>query len=96
MANAPDLDVGYVAKLARLDLTADEIALFGAQLAQILQYADQLRAVEVSEVESAAHAVPLFDVVREDEPRDWFTAEQALANAPRAADGLFMVPKVVE
>jgi aspartyl-tRNA(Asn)/glutamyl-tRNA(Gln) amidotransferase subunit C len=35
-------------------------------------------------------------VFREDVPRDWFTAEQALSNAPRQANGLFIVPKVVE
>ena len=38
----------------------------------------------------------LFNVFREDAPRDWFTAEQALSNAPRQANGLFIVPKVVE
>ncbi len=44
----------------------------------------------------AAHALPVFNVFRDDSPRDWFTAEQALSNAPRQANGLFVVPKVVE
>ena len=39
---------------------------------------------------------PLFDVLREDEPRPWFTPEEALHNAPRQANHLFIVPKVVE
>ncbi len=52
--------------------------------------------VDVSDVEAAAHAVPIFNVFREDEPRDWFTAEEALSNAPRQANGLFIVTKVVE
>jgi aspartyl-tRNA(Asn)/glutamyl-tRNA(Gln) amidotransferase subunit C len=47
-------------------------------------------------VEAAAHAIPIFNVFREDEPRDWFTAEEALSNAPRQANGLFIVTKVVE
>jgi aspartyl-tRNA(Asn)/glutamyl-tRNA(Gln) amidotransferase subunit C len=47
-------------------------------------------------VEAAAHALPIFNVFREDEPRDWFTVEQALSNAPRKANDLFIVPKVVE
>ena len=47
-------------------------------------------------VESAAHAVPIFNVFREDEPRDGLSAEEALRNAPRQANGLFVVTKVVE
>jgi aspartyl-tRNA(Asn)/glutamyl-tRNA(Gln) amidotransferase subunit C len=91
-----ELDVAYVAKLARLRLSDDETRVFQEQLARVLEYADKLREVDVSAVEAAAHSVPMFDVVREDEARDWFTAEEALANAPRQANGLFIVPKVVE
>ena len=95
MANT-DLDVAYVAKLARLSLSEEETQLFQAQLQQILAHADKLREIDVSGVEVAAHAVPMFNVFREDAPRDWFTAEEALSNAPRQANGLFIVPKVVE
>jgi len=91
-----DLDVAYVAKLARLNLTDAETQLFQKQLGDVLKYADKLRAVDVSHVEEAAHAIPIFNVFREDESRDWFTAEQALSNAPRQANGLFIVTKVVE
>jgi aspartyl-tRNA(Asn)/glutamyl-tRNA(Gln) amidotransferase subunit C len=96
MARTPDLDVAYVAKLARLNLTADETELFQNQLGRVLKYADKLSEVDVSHVEAAAHAIPIFNVFREDEPRDFFTAEQALSNAPRKANGLFIVTKVVE
>ena len=95
MAN-PDLDVSYVAKLARLSLTEDETRLYQTQLEEVLAYADKLTDVDVSDVEAAAHAVPIFNVFREDQARDWFTAEEALSNAPRQASGLFIVPKVVE
>lgn len=91
-----ELDVAYVAKLARLRLTDDEARLFQEQLTRVLEYADKLREVDVSAVEAAAHSVPMFDVVRADEARDWFTSEDALRNAPRQANGLFVVPKVVE
>jgi aspartyl-tRNA(Asn)/glutamyl-tRNA(Gln) amidotransferase subunit C len=47
-------------------------------------------------VEAAAHALPIYNVFREDVPRDWLTAEETLSNAPRQANGLFIVPKVVE
>ena len=92
----PDLDVAYVAKLARIDLTEAETKLFQKQLGSVLEYVEKLRGVDVSQVEASAHAVPMFDVFREDEPRDWFTAEQALSNAPRQANNLFIVTKVVE
>ena len=92
----PDLDVSYVAQLARLNLTADERRLFQEQLEQVLAYANQLRDVDVSDLEAAAHTVPIFNVFRDDEPREWFTAQEALSNAPRQANGLFIVPKVIE
>jgi len=91
-----DLDVAYVAKLARLNLSDAETQLFQKQLGDVLKYADKLREVDVSHVEAAAHAVPIFNVFREDERRDWLTAEQALSNAPRQVNGLFIVTKVVE
>ena len=93
---AEKLDVLYVANLVRLNLTARETELFQKQLDDVLAYAEQLKRVEVSGVEAAAHAVPLFNVFREDEPHDWFSAEEALRNAPRQANGLFLVPKVIE
>lgn len=95
MSESP-IDVAYVARLARLDLTAEETQLFQQQLAGVLVYADKLREVDVSDVVVAAPVVPMFNVFREDEPREWLTAEEALSNAPRTARGLFIVPKVVE
>lgn len=91
-----DLDVAYIAKLARLRLTSEEARLFQEQLGHVLAYADKLREVDVSGVEAASHAVPVFDVWREDEARPWLTSEEALAHAPRQANDLFLVPKVVE
>jgi aspartyl-tRNA(Asn)/glutamyl-tRNA(Gln) amidotransferase subunit C len=96
MAKTSDLDVAYVARLTRLNLTDEETELFQKQLGDVLKYAEKLREVDVSNVEAAAHALPIFNVFREDAPRDWFTVQQALSNAPRQAKGLFIVPKVVE
>ena len=89
-----DLDVAYVAKLARINLTEDEAKIFQKQLDDVLKYVEKLRQVGVTGVDVAANALPV--VFRDDAPRDWFTAEQALSNAPRQANGLFIVPKVVE
>jgi aspartyl-tRNA(Asn)/glutamyl-tRNA(Gln) amidotransferase subunit C len=96
MAQTPELDVAYVASLARINLTGDEAQVFQKQLDDVLKYAEKLRQVDVTGVDAAAHALPVVNVFRDDSPRDWFTAEQALNNAPRRANGLFVVPKVVE
>ena len=96
MAEPVQIDVAHVAKLARLNLSEEETKLFQAQLGRVLQYAEKLREPDTSHVEPAAHAVPVFNIFREDEPRAGLTAEEALANAPRQANGLFLVTKVVE
>ncbi|MCA1658739.1 MAG: Asp-tRNA(Asn)/Glu-tRNA(Gln) amidotransferase subunit GatC [Verrucomicrobiaceae bacterium] len=96
MAEPAEIDVAHVAKLARLNLSEEETTLFQAQLRRVLDYAAKLREPDTSGIETAAHAVPVFNVLREDKPRDWFSAEEALSNAPRQANGLFVVTKVVE
>jgi aspartyl-tRNA(Asn)/glutamyl-tRNA(Gln) amidotransferase subunit C len=96
MAKTSDLDVAYVARLARINLTETEVKVFQKQLDDVLQYVEKLRQADITDMEPAAHALPIFNVFREDAPRDWFTAEQALSNAPQKANGLFIVPKVVE
>jgi aspartyl-tRNA(Asn)/glutamyl-tRNA(Gln) amidotransferase subunit C len=96
MAKPADIDVAHVAKLARLNLSEEETILFQAQLRRVLDYAAKLDEPDTSGIETAAHAVPLFNVFREDEPRYWFSAEEALSNAPRQANGLFVVTKVVK
>jgi aspartyl-tRNA(Asn)/glutamyl-tRNA(Gln) amidotransferase subunit C len=96
MARTSDLDVAYVARLARVNLTEAEAKVFQKQLDDVLKYVEKLREADVSHVQEAAHALPIFNVFREDTPRDWFTAEQALSNAPRRANGLFIVTKVME
>jgi aspartyl-tRNA(Asn)/glutamyl-tRNA(Gln) amidotransferase subunit C len=96
MARTSDLDVAYVARLARINLTEDEAKIFQKQLDDVLKYVEKLRQLDVTGIDAAAHALPVFNVFRDDAPRDCFTAEQALSNAPRQANGLFVVPKVVE
>jgi aspartyl-tRNA(Asn)/glutamyl-tRNA(Gln) amidotransferase subunit C len=89
-------DVRYTAQLARLNLSDEEIAKFQAQLSQVLDYVEKLKQVDITGVEPTAHANEVFNVFRADESRPWFTPAEALANAPRAANQLFIVPKVIE
>jgi aspartyl-tRNA(Asn)/glutamyl-tRNA(Gln) amidotransferase subunit C len=95
MASA-ELDVKYVAHLARLALTPEEEKQLGAQLGNILGYIEKLRELDVSGVEPTAHAVPMVNVTRADEVRPSLSHEEALRNAPRKSGGLFVVPKIVE
>jgi aspartyl-tRNA(Asn)/glutamyl-tRNA(Gln) amidotransferase subunit C len=91
-----EIDVRYAAQLARLNLSEEEITKFQAQLSLVLEYVDKLGQVDISGVEPTAHTNPVFNVFRPDEPRQWFGPEEALANAPRQANQLFIVTKVIE
>ena len=95
MASA-EIDVKYVAHLARLALTPEEEQQLGAQLGSILGYIEKLRELDVAGVEPTAHAVPLVNVTRADAIRPSLPHADALRNAPRQAGGLFIVPKIVE
>lgn len=94
--SSPELDVRYVANLARIDLSEAEIAQFQTQLGRVLEYVEQLSQVDVSHVEPTAHANDITNVFRTDEARPGLEKKAALANAPRQANGLVMVTKVVE
>ncbi len=91
-----DIDVRYVAHLARLALSPEEEQKLGAQLGDILGYIEKLKEVDVAGVEPTAHAFPLVNVTRPDKVCPSISNEEALRNAPAAANGLFMVPKIVE
>jgi aspartyl-tRNA(Asn)/glutamyl-tRNA(Gln) amidotransferase subunit C len=93
---AAEIDIKYVAHLARLHLTPDEEKKLGEQLGGILGYIEKLKQIDVSGVEPTAHAVPLTNITRPDEIRPSLTHDEALRNAPAKANGLFIVPKIVE
>jgi aspartyl-tRNA(Asn)/glutamyl-tRNA(Gln) amidotransferase subunit C len=93
---ANDFDIKYVAHLARIALTPDEERKLAAQLGHILGYIEKLKELDVTNVEPTAHAVPMLNVTRADEIRPSLSHEDALRNAPRQANGLFIVPKIVD
>ncbi len=93
---AAEINVKYVAHLARLSLSPAEEQKIGAQLGNILGYIEKLRELDVSGVEPTAHAVPMVNVARPDEVRPSLSVADALRNAPSQANGLFLVPKIVE
>ena len=91
-----DFDIQYVANLARIALSPEQEARLAAQLEDILGYVKKLEELDVTGVEPMAHAVPLANVLRTDEVQPSIPQEAALANAPKQANGLFVVPKIVE
>ena len=90
------MDVGYVAHLARIDLTEEETTLFQGQLDQVLHYVEQLDELDVSGVEPTAHAFPVYNVLRKDEVGQSLDHAAVIANAPAASDGEVRVPKIID
>ena len=91
-----EMDLSRAVILARIELTPEEEQRLAPQLGEVLQYVEKLNELDVSGVEPTAHATPLSNVMREDEPRESLSQEAALRNAPKTANGLFVVPKIVE
>jgi aspartyl-tRNA(Asn)/glutamyl-tRNA(Gln) amidotransferase subunit C len=96
MGNVEHIDVGYVARLARLELTPEETHRFQGQLDQIVAYVRQIQEPDVTGIEPMSHAHPVRNVFREDEVKPGLDRETGLANAPRPIAGQFAVPRIIE
>lgn len=95
MKITPD-DIRHVAKLARLDIAETDIDAFVLQIGDILDYVDTLNRVATDDVVPMAQAIPLTNAFREDTIRESDLLEKFLGNAPKAADNMFCVPKIIE
>ena len=90
------IDVGYVAELARLELTDEEKAVFQPQLENIVKYVEKISSVDVEGVEPMMHGRPRVSALREEAGRPWVDREDALGNAPARVGEEFLLPKIVE
>jgi len=88
-------DVAHVARLARLDLTDEELDRFTEQLAAVLDYAAEMAALDTAGVPPTAHPLQLANVWRDDVVRPSLDRDEVLAMAPAAEDGRFRVPKIL-
>lgn len=88
-------DVAHVARLARLDVTEDELELFAEQLGAVLEHAADVAALDIADVPPTAHPLPLVNVFRADEPRPSLDRDEVLAQAPAAESGRFRVPRIL-
>ena len=92
----PHIDVRYVANLARINLTEDEVTRYTAQLEEIMGYIEKLSEVDIEGIEPSAHPSSLSNRVREDLPIDSLPPDGLLQNAPDQAKQQLRVPKVVD
>lgn len=88
-------DVAHVARLARLDVTDEELELFSGQLAAVLDHANDVAALDTAGVPPTAHPLPISNVLREDVERPSLDRDEVLAMAPEAEDGRFRVPRIL-
>ena len=88
-------DVRKVAKLARLDLPEDTIATYTGQLERILDYVDQLQAVDTEGVQPTTRAVEVVNATREDTVEDTDVRQELLDQAPQREGDFFRVPKIL-
>jgi aspartyl-tRNA(Asn)/glutamyl-tRNA(Gln) amidotransferase subunit C len=88
-------DVAHVARLARLELSDEELERFTEQLGAVLEHAADVEALDVSDVPPTAHPFPLANVFRDDVPRPSLDRAEVLSQAPAAEDGRFRVPPVL-
>ena len=90
------MDIEKVARLARLELSEDEMETFGKQLEQILAYMEQLNRLDTTGVEPTSHAIPIYNIFREDQVIPSFPQEEVLGIGPEQEEGHFKVPKIIE
>jgi aspartyl-tRNA(Asn)/glutamyl-tRNA(Gln) amidotransferase subunit C len=88
-------DVLHVARLARLDLTEEEIERFTDQLSAVLEHAADVAALPTEGVPPTAHPIPLENVLRDDVVQPPLDREEVLAEAPAAESGRFRVPPIL-
>jgi aspartyl-tRNA(Asn)/glutamyl-tRNA(Gln) amidotransferase subunit C len=88
-------DVVHVAKLARLDLTEDELELFTPQLAAVIEHAADVEALDLADVPPTAHPYPLRNVLRDDEITPSLDRDEVLSQAPAVEDRRFRVPPIL-
>ena len=89
-------EVRYIANLARLGLSEEEISHFQAQLESVLGYIDKLKSLDVGHVKPTAHALDLCNVYRPDEVKPSIDSADVFKIAPSQEGNFYKVPKVIE
>jgi len=88
-------EVRHVAMLARLALTDEQVEALRVELNSILGHIDTIQQLDLAGVDPTAHAIPVVNSMRADEPKPCLPRELAFLNAPEAEDGAFVIPQIV-
>ncbi len=91
-----DIDIAKVAKLARIAVSEEDLATYGAQLGDILEHAEKIQALPTEGVPPTSHPFPMTNAFRSDEIQPSLDKDEVLAQAPEAVDGYFRVPRILE
>lgn len=91
-----EIDIAKVARLARLELSDDDLAHYGAQLEVILEHASRVQALDTADVEPTSHALDMANAFRADEPRASLDRDEVLSQAPDRDGDYFLVPRILE
>ncbi len=89
------IDIRYVAQLARLALSDDEIAVFGEQLGDLLGHVNALAELDIESVPATAQVIESRNVMRKDDLSPCLERERVLAQAPQRQGGFFRVPRII-
>lgn len=89
-------DVKHIASLSRLEFTDEELEKYTKNMADIVDFANSLASLDVSNVEPTNHILDIKNVFRKDEVKPSYDREEILKNAPTKAGGCVSVPKVIE
>jgi aspartyl-tRNA(Asn)/glutamyl-tRNA(Gln) amidotransferase subunit C len=82
----------HVARLARLQLSREEVGRYASELSKVVGYIEKIEELDLADVPPTSHVVDVTNVLRDDEPRPSLPREVALASAPDVAEGGFRVP----
>lgn len=89
-------DLTHLAKLARINLSEEELGVFSKQLDDILGYIDKLKNLDLTNIEPTTHALSIKNVFRDDTVKESLPVEEVLKNAPNKDKQSFKVPKIIE
>lgn len=89
-------EVKHIALLSRLELSDEEVELYTGHLTGILEYVEKLKELDVEGIEPTSHAIPMYNVMREDVIEPSLDLDEALKNAPDRQGNYYRVPRVTE
>ncbi|OGC19076.1 asparaginyl/glutamyl-tRNA amidotransferase subunit C [candidate division WOR-1 bacterium RIFOXYC2_FULL_37_10] len=91
-----EINIEHVAHLARLGLSDEEKKTFSKQLGNILQYAENLNKLDISDISPTSHAILMENVMRDDKVEKCQDIESIMKNGPEIEENMFKVPRIME